>query len=615
MADYNVNLSAPQGAGASPVAPVQEQLNPFFALAENVIDAFGKNAAADRKAQAEAAKQATLSDYSQKIGAIEDGLLSGELDPSKANLMRRKVHSQYAASYPQYIKEIKEINSSFKEGGAIGEAMEEEQAQQDLDRKIMAKAADRGLVVPKGADITVKEAVKNAQLANDRFDDALKRESEVQRYRVAVKSEQREDEKIQADRDLDVMLTEVGSQNLNAFNKIVEMGVRNAWEGRDISDIQLNLQQYLGNVRQTVNIIARNNPQKAQAFMKLFEDGAEILKNAPTAAREQTDNQLKDLINRRALLLISNDAEAQNLAAGNKLGIDPKVYGAAELKVVERVLHFAAKPTTPGSMEIASNPSSMGTAVKVFNNSYEKPTDKEGDVQKVNTARGILRSMALSTNVPDMDSTKFNAATDFLTSKGFKELWDSGKIEASEVAGAERAYQKLYALPVSLAIQQKLTQGTYTPQARYGIEQPTGRPGGPSNPMLQSPRAISPEPRPYSDFVEYQMIGESLVARPKITEGHPLDVRDSQRISEDLRSTTEYLNKLVDIGTTLTRSPTKQAFWEMHKHELLPDIYPDPQRVKAGQVYEMDGKKFKYKGGYPWKNPNQWEEVKDGSPQ
>lgn len=615
MADYNVNLQAPQGAGATPVAPVQEQLNPFFALAENVIDAFGKNAAADRKAQAEAAKQATLSDYSQKIGAIEDGLLSGELDPSKANLMRRKIHSQYAASFPQYIKDIKEINSSFKEGGAIGEAMEEEQAQQDLRRGLLKKASDNGLVVPRGAGPEVGDAVIAAQQSNDRFDNELQRLSRIQQYRVATKTEQREDEKIQADRDLDVMLTDVGSKNLDAFNKIVEVGVRHAWEGRDISDIKLNAQQYLSSVRQTVNVIARNNPQKAEAFMKLFDEGMGVLTKATPDSRAETEAQLKDLVNRRALLLISNDGEAQNLAAANKLGINPNIYGAAELKIVERLIHMSASPTTPGSMEIASNSSSMGTAVKYFNNAYEKPTDKEGDVQKVNTARGILRSMALSTSAPEMDSTKFNSATDFLTSKGFKELWDSGKIEASEVAGAERAYQKLYAQPVSLAIQQKLTQGTYTPQARYGIEQPTGRPGGPANPLLQSPRAISPEPRPYSDFVEYQMIGESLVARPKITEGHPLDVRDSQRISEDLRSTTEYLNKLVDIGTTLTRSPTKQAFWEMHKHELLPDIYPDPQRVKAGQVYEMDGKKFKYKGGYPWKNPNQWEEVKDGNAQ
>lgn len=613
MAEFNVDLQAPQGAGAAPVAPVGESPNPFFALAGSVVEEFGKYAANQRKADAEAAKNAVVGDYAAKLSAIEDGLISGSITPEEANVRRRSTQSRFMASYGTYAKEFKEVFSAFKEGGAIGEALEAEQEEQNREREILNRAGQAGLVVPKGATQAVRDSVISAQLATDRFESELKRAKSIQEYRSTLSEEERKNAEREEARNTDVLLTDLGNKHLDAFGKIVEMGVRNSWEGRDIQDVMLNAQQYLTGVRQTVNIVARGDKQKADAFMKLFEEQFDFLKNAPNLSREETSNQLKQFVEKRALAMVMSDSEALNMAANLRLGFNIQNFDSNARRVVDRLVKFSGSPNSSGSMELAAGGAAMGTAVQTFNTVAGQQTDATGEQQKVNIANGILRSISLSTSVNGMDSTKFNAATDFLASEGFKALWNSGKISPQDVEGAERAYQKLYAHPVSLAIQQRLTQDTYTPRARYGLPQVTNTQGRPENPLLTQPRAQTPEARPYSDFVEYQMIGEALVARPKIVEGHQFDVQDSQRISEDLRSTTEYLNKLVTIGTTLTRSPTKQAFWEMNKHTILPDIYPDPAVVKEGKVYEMDGKKFKYKGGFPWKNPNQWEEVKDGS--
>src|SRR5574341_1713287 len=159
MAEFSVDLQAPQGAGAYPLSPVQSQPNPLFGFVENVVEGFGKLAAQGRKEQAEAAKQATLGEYAQKLSAIEDAQITGQWDSKRVNLERRKLHSQFIASNPQYVKEIKEINSSFLEGGGVKEALEEEQAQQDRRRNILNDAAKNGLVAPKGAGPEVEEAI------------------------------------------------------------------------------------------------------------------------------------------------------------------------------------------------------------------------------------------------------------------------------------------------------------------------------------------------------------------------------------------------------------------------------------------------------------------------
>jgi hypothetical protein len=53
------------------------------------------------------------------------------------------------------------------------------------------------------------------------------------------------------------------------------------------------------------------------------------------------------------------------------------------------------------------------------------------------------------------------------------------------------------------------------------------------------------------------------------------------------------LNQLIRLHAHLEGTTDYAKYWEAHKHELMPSIYPDPNKLKPGTV--VDG--FKYVGG------------------
>ena len=53
------------------------------------------------------------------------------------------------------------------------------------------------------------------------------------------------------------------------------------------------------------------------------------------------------------------------------------------------------------------------------------------------------------------------------------------------------------------------------------------------------------------------------------------------------------LNQVIRIGAHMEGTTDYAKYWENNKHLIMPSIYPDPAKLKPGQV--VDG--YKYLGG------------------
>jgi hypothetical protein len=60
-----------------------------------------------------------------------------------------------------------------------------------------------------------------------------------------------------------------------------------------------------------------------------------------------------------------------------------------------------------------------------------------------------------------------------------------------------------------------------------------------------------------------------------------------------METNTKVVNQLVKAGAHMEGHTNYDKYWEANKHQILPNMFPDPARLKVGQV--VDG--YKYIGG------------------
>ena len=126
MADFSPNatqLSGPQGAGAGVIAPVQEQVvaNPFMGALQGITGLLEAGIKNNAKQEAMKLENSVIGGYIQRQNAINDGVISGELNPSRAAAESRVNFDKHLAGNPQYAKSLIEAKNALSGGGTLGE--------------------------------------------------------------------------------------------------------------------------------------------------------------------------------------------------------------------------------------------------------------------------------------------------------------------------------------------------------------------------------------------------------------------------------------------------------------------------------------------------------------
>ena len=110
MAEFGARateLSAPQGAGASPV--MSQSTGSALAPVADLANLFVKGIGSMMQNQQAAFKQTILNEHSQKLQAINDAVARGDSgkDAAWAATQIRRVNNMYGGQYPQFIEDLK----------------------------------------------------------------------------------------------------------------------------------------------------------------------------------------------------------------------------------------------------------------------------------------------------------------------------------------------------------------------------------------------------------------------------------------------------------------------------------------------------------------------------
>lgn len=609
---FQPTLQGPQAAGATPLAPVSNRID--LSPIGDIVNIFAKGLANSRKEEAEALQRQIIGDYTQENAKLDSAILQGAIKPTEAQTRRQALFAKFSANYPEFIQEFGKVAKEFKEVGAVGEAIDEVSQARTQRRNLINEAASKaGIPVSLSDPEDVQNAAIGLYQEQVRADEVLRRRQAQLTFEKGMNEEQRTAFKFKTENETNSLLGSLGRSHFDLFSSRVEQALSGIRSGQDVTQIKAAMFEQLNSIKAQGESLSRLNPGMYNSFIKVYEDMYKAVEQAPADMSADYENMVKQRIAKRQLLIFDHNDELLNLVAVSRgapsVGLDSR-----NLQVIDKALRWSQSTNPNPDMEVAADPAKQHAGFDLYKKwraEADKLNDPAAQKEADNIANGMLKSYASVGNVSGMTSNQLDGFISFVASPEFKQLQVKGALDPQTVEDARMAHAQYYQRPVSLAIQEKLLNETFTPAARFG-QQVTQAPGRPVNPLLTQPRPQQQNPVPYSEMVEFKMIGDVIVAQPKVVQGNPLDVRDSQRLAEDLKGVTKYLNNLVAAGANLDNYESKAQYWEEQKHVLLPKVYPNPDVYKAGGVYEIDGVKFKYTGGVPWQDERFWERVENG---
>lgn len=610
MAEFGIaatELSAPQGAGTSPIAPVQERAVNIFPgeLLNGITDVFAKGLKQNAKEEAEKQKNAILGEFIRQKSLINDGITSGQLKSHEAGARSRAVTMQFYASNPGLIKDLEEADKAMKGYTEIGQALSQEEAELKRRNDTLSAATAVGYVTWGGMGEEAENAVIDAFNAARRFEDNFKRQSMVNAEERAQNAEGRAqqthmysvEDRIYKEQALQGVLGVV-DKNVDALYKTGLALINDV--NMPYEEKVMRHQANINRVRVGLLSVAGKNPELAAPWERLIND-------MDAVTQKLLDPKVKSA---NEVELLKN--EYQSLMYKSKLAIvaDPKMRKAVvatELFKDTGLITLTNSPTlkafldSGGSVEDSiANLAQAGTGQgakplvghageKVNLDLYQKslrnltsgkiPPEKreQSTLEAINIGNQILSETAEAGKANDPKVLK-NLASLYASSE-FGKLAKEGKLDRNTLQNAKNVFQMTYDGAVSEAVLSKLEQTL---------------PNGDTNPDGKAT---------IMDEINIRFSGSGVVFENKNKASGAELMRQYDR-KKDLDKAADGLNTLIQLHAHLEGTTDYGKYFEDNKHRLLPTVFPDPVKLKPGQI--VDG--YKYIGG-PYRSRTNWQKV------
>jgi hypothetical protein len=571
MADFNVSLSGPSSAGANPVAPVHmpSKMNtaaPLLNFAGGLVEILGKNMEETKKQEKLNKQNAIISEYTEGLSSIAQAVETGQMTSAAASLKTQAFHRQQVASNPLFAEEFGKINKNLTEFSSLATVKSEQSMFEDAQKKKIADMSAAGYPVSFGMDKNLLEANIRAFDETQRAEGEFKRLAERQRLAVTLQGEERANFEFTQKQEANKALATMGDAHLESTMKNVQALVADFDKNGDVQGAAFKLQSLFTNIDSTLAALTSANPQAAKAYKDLFDGvkklGEEGIK--PGKSAEVWAQKLKLLENQTKFAALSASPEAKVLFSSSYLfhGNMPSTFLNMN---TDGKNAYAALGNSFGTGQIVPQvvgTDNLGGTLEGLKHQIGQVKDGKVDnkeavlTQAGNAANNILKQVGNASGI-GIDPKKLAPAVSFLGSPEFLELHSQGKINVESLQGAKAALQVLYQKEVVKGVESKL-----------------GTSGG---------------------NLEFSFNGAGVVLQPKAG-GKPLNyLEQGQRTAtmKEMETTNMAINQLVRAGAHMEGHNNYQKYWEDNKHLIVPSYFPDPVKLKVGQV--VDG--YKYLGG------------------
>lgn len=604
MADFGINstqLSDPQGRGTNPVAPVQEHVvnTSMLPILGEIGDIFAKGLKQGIKDQAEARKKAVLDAYAAEATTINSGLVSGQLNPSRASAMGRATFNKYLAGNTEYAQELTNLRSSLYGGTEVGEAQKKLDAEKKQQEADIGAASNLGYVFYPGMGDEAKNSQIEAYKATRRVEVQFQSDTARAAEQRAQNSEQRAAGTYRMSVDDYVAkenavkgITEIADRNFDTLTTSFKDLQTQIANGMPYDQAIMIHNGNISRIKAGLLTIAGKNPEMASSWTKLFDDMDTNIKQQLDPKTKSAD-ELKALQDKFSILVTQGKLAAvernpemlKAVVASNLFQGEPMVTLSNAPVVRDWLLAASgADPKLPPPRQMVGTESDAAlfqnakTAINRLQ-SGKVPADQQAHAAL--EATNVVNTLLQQTSTIDgsIDPRALKQASAFYSSTEFGKLALEGRIDKQTAANAQHVFQVQYDPVVKEAITNKLQKPL------SDVEQ-EGYKGAKS----------------LMDVLTVKTVGGNVVfdVKPAKSDGRSFPfssdiIQQQKRVdrAQDFNQAATGLNQLIRMHAHLEGTTDYAKYWEANKHMLMPDIFPDPAKLKPGQV--VDG--YKYIGG------------------
>lgn len=596
MADFGVNatqLAAPQGAGASVVAPVEEKAvstSMIGALAGigDVITTGIKHAI---KANAEQTKEAVVGKYVNEQGDLNKALASGSISPQEASSRSRALFTKYSGNYSQYIDDFGKAATALKGFSEMGTAEKAVETTADLRKSAIVSAQSAGYQFFPGMNPTAEDAQLRAHAVSQRsrteFDDLAKRNAEKRAQGTYDKSVADQENRQTGVR----IINDIAGSQLTAVREFgVSLGEQVRANKITPEDAQARLTERFTTINMALQSAAGANPELAAPYRSIFDSVQEVSKQFidPKANLANLTAQVDTLVNRQKLLAMQDPSAAKTVAISQLFGNNAQVLLSSTPEVAKTITKMFATdplsdthvPTVVGNPEVEKQTFNFlkKSMTSLTNGQYNDAPKAKDELDR--SVRHILKQTADTIGRGSSAKTLQEAASFFASTEYGK--WSSeNKINPQEQLAAYRAFQLTYEPAVIQGVEKKLNEAFV---ANTGLTANRAATGAQIKPVMAN---LTKE----NFAVSFD--GSGIMFSMKQQPTDPLESRYAAEALKSMKTSQDAVNQLVRIGAHMEGSTNYAKFWEENKHVYLPSFFSKYQGLEIGQV--VDG--MRYNGG------------------
>ena len=578
MADFSINATRmpeqQNTVGRDIVSPVQEQ-----AITTNIVPAlsdatsmFMTASKANKKADAEAQKQAVVGAYAKEQQRINDGIASGEIRPDRASTQSRALFGKYLAGYSMYADDLNKINSAMRTGSELGQAEDVAKSAADTQKARETAARANGATIYPWMDANTKETILQSN-------ESITRAEREFRQRAAQNAETRSmsaEERTMADRSRKesavTLLTTLAGNAMNdssAFLQDLSSKVSQGTIPREQGELMLT--QHFSRIEAALQSAAGVDGEMAGGYKSLFNDMKTLgMKSLdPKTAAEASKNAFDELMYREKLVAVTSDPKLKSLVAISALLPGNAVTVLGSLTPITQYLARAGSVDSSkgeGFVDpIVGNPGVekdvlrfLQPAIKKVNEGSYKDNVKAGK-EAVTTVNNILKQTADLQNDPSVkqDPQKLTDLAKFFAAPDFGVFVSKQAINLQAMQSVGNVWSATYDPAVKQAVQQRVKDWETSLASQSG--------GGVKGVTFKD--AID---------VKYDGSGISFVPKQGKVSMEPYQEKQRDMAIQELNSVKAGINQSIHIGTHLQKSTDYLKYWEAHKHEYLPSVFVQP---------------------------------------
>lgn len=606
MAEFGsqaTQLSAPQGAGSAPLAPVQQQAvnTSSIGMLAGAAPAIAQGISNIFKAKAVEAETAYVNEYTNEINGVTTSMQNGEISSSEAMVRARSINQKYLKN-SQYADAI-DKQRKFLEGGTdLGVAADAVKTDAELRKSAKLAAQADGVEFYSGMSKTAEDALLRAHASSVRMQKQFEQQVKMNAESRAQGSWDKEMRDAQLKDQSLILLNDLAGSNLESSRAVaIDLKQQVASGKKTYDQARMDLAMHFTRINAGLTAAAGKNPDLGGAYTRMFGDlqkASEALLD-PKADAANLQGQIDSIVKMQSLSALQRDpvlqrsVSAAELFKGSPMALQTALGTNANVTTAVTQMISGSQFVNP----VVGNTQVEAGVYNTLKSGMNDATRNAGNTQfNTELNRGVTSVLnQVGNQAGTANAASLQEAAKFVASPEYGQWVKSNPVDPQVQVNASRVFKTQYEQVVVKGIEQQM-DAAFSQQPAMPAAGVLKRSMGGESVTVE---AIKPE----NLVVNFN--GGGVTFGLKDVPNDPVAQRNAKATVDSLNKAQKAANELIRMGAHLEGSTDYAKHFEDNKHVYFPKLFSAYKNLEIGQVVEG----MRYKGGDA-KKESSWEAVK-----